>query len=797
MIMDGVEPTIMWSTFYHFFLDQPGYDILISQCRTLIKSSVNLGVWRKSKYGSFLRFCTDHSLAEIRRHWVMYVEMAELPRDELNALKASFRSGMKSTLASLQMRPNFSPATGPLIFSFFEKVATKDRSHTEIWTTGVTSSELFNLSECKFLNSTFAHCQSGRAFKVHYGTNPIAASFLAPALTPTKDQPLVSQVTLKDLVKVSMTQFSTWCSSFKARIADQPHNTVIRIFTGDALAFCHALRYLNEDGVTSTGVYAYPWGGTQVNFNAEDYGARVSAPILFNVIDTSNLTDHSGLLNILAVTIPLLLESPSSAIHTNTLLPSVGRGDSTLISSGLSVMACADIPTLSVLLGVAPTFHTSHFNSISNKHHILGSRANTGQFLEPISWKKVSSIIPGSSNKERLWVPSLLDCNPKMLGQFLLSLYLKIFDDENVKAGILNFNYHMLRKVNLVNYTRASFASLLEVMKRRVATDWRKTIRHFLDVLEVDTTLLMNLHSYQELRCQLHFRGLYPIDNIVPPSMSGQESLRNRLREWGSIPSVVCVVLKVPRRYLQILEDMDDDKVGTPPMQCETSSATFHNLHVDFRPIFGDIKVSRASGEDHVEIIEDIQGFRGHSPLIVSFYLPSVLALLGPPVDIGLHLRTTPDATIFFAELGMGLTIFSAPLTDREHIHIVRHRPSNPAESARIRSRTRAATKVLSTPARTVLAFDTACASVKSLTIKDSITDAQEAESLADGAPVTTQAIADGSVLVTYRGYRRIFTFPYPVKGNQCKMRIARKSSYIEVRALTRSLFILLTILLD
>ena len=781
MIMDGVEPTIMWSTFYHFFLDQRGYDILISQCRTLIKSSVNLGVWRKSKYGSFLRFCTDHSLTEIRRHWVMYVEMAELPRGKLDALKASFRSGMKSTLANLQVDPNVSPATGPLIFSFFEKVATKDRSHTEIWTTGVTSSELFNLSECKFLNPTFAHCQSGRAFNVHYGTNPIAASFLAPAFTSTKDQPLVSQVSLKDLVKVSMTQFSTWCSSFKARIADQPHNTVIRMFTGDALAFCHALRYLNEDGVTSTGVYAYPWGGTQVNFNAEDYGARVSVPTLFNVIDTSNLTDHSGLLNILAVTIPLLLESPSSAIHTNTLLPSVDRGDNIVLSSGLSDKACADIPTLSVLLGVAPTSHTSHFNSVSNKH-ILAFAGSNGQFPESISWKTVSSIIPGSSNKERLLAPSLLECDPKMLGQFLLSLYLKIFDDENVKANALEHNLQMLRKANLVNYVRASFASFLEVMKQRVATDWQKTIRHFLDLLEEDRTLLMGLHSYQELRCQLHFRGLYLIDTIVPQSTSGQGSPRNRLREWGSIPPVVCVVLKVSRRYLQILEDMDVDDVGTPPMQCETSGPTFHNIHADFRPIFGDIKVSQALGEDQVEIIEDIQGFRGRSPLIVSFYLPSVWFLTGLPVDIGLHLRTTPNTTLLIAKLGMRLTIFSARVTDAEHIHVVRHRPSNPAESARIGSRTTAASKVLGTPARTIVAFNAARTSIKSLIIRDSINDTQEAESLANGASVTVQAVADGSVLVTYQGYRRVFTFPYPIQGSQCKTRIARKTSYIEVR---------------
>jgi len=53
---------------------------------------------------------------------------------------------------------------------------------------------------------------------------------------------------------------------------------------------------------------------------------------------------------------------------------------------------------------------------------------------------------------------------------------------------------------------------------------------------------------------------------------------RDRLRSWRSIPPVVCIVLKVPRCPLKVLEAMDADVVGTLVIQCESSGHLFHNI---------------------------------------------------------------------------------------------------------------------------------------------------------------------------------------------------------------------------
>jgi hypothetical protein len=54
--------------------------------------------------------------------------------------------------------------------------------------------------------------------------------------------------------------------------------------------------------------------------DGEDYGTAGKAPLLFNVIDTSNLTDYVGAINLLVATAPLLQRSPSATLYTESLV---------------------------------------------------------------------------------------------------------------------------------------------------------------------------------------------------------------------------------------------------------------------------------------------------------------------------------------------------------------------------------------------------------------------------------------------------------------------------------------------
>ena len=85
----------------------------------------------------------------------------------------------------------------------------------------------------------------------------------------------------------------------------------------------------------------------------------------------------------------------------------------------------------------------------------------------------------------------------------------------------------------------------------------------------------------------------------------------------------MCVLLKVPRQKIKILEDMDPDEILTPSLECQTSGTNFLNVHSSLQFVFGDIERSVSKGESAVKILEDPKGWEGCSDLLVTFYAPS------------------------------------------------------------------------------------------------------------------------------------------------------------------------------
>ena len=777
MIADGVSPVDAWPIFYHFFLDRKTYNILLVQCRTLIRSASDLQVWKSSNYGAYLRFCTEHSLAEIRRHWVLYVETGDLSDKEQKALKTSFTTAMKSVLDENILFPtNPLRSAGPLGLSSILDLVPK--SFQAFWTTGVTSFTSTPITSPPYANPTFLYSVSGKRFNVHYAIDPILAFHLAPAMADIKGAQSRSNVSPKDLVASSKDQFSSWCSSFKRRIASgSKANIIIRFFVGEALAFCHALNVYKEHKVADTGIYVSPWGGTQIKLDEFDK----TLPTAFNVIDTSNLTDHAGLLNILIVTVPLLQRKPWSVLHTNTLL-----FDNGTTKPGLTERACGDVPTLSILLGIAPSPNLSHFTTHSNKHEMCMPEALRTQSHETFVWRFPTPVVTASASTP---IPegkqTLIVCEAVGLARFFFSVYLQMFAVEDQVQNYQEMGLANFKKQEQLNYTRGSFVGLLALVRARVQTDWRRVMDCFLDLVTRDRTLLMGLHAYQDLVCELYMRNLYSAEVLETRYLESARSPRDRFFGWKEIPSIVCVVLTVPRHHIKPLEEMDEIK--TPMLQCgESWTANSYNIHTSIQLIFGRLEVSSVAGVTSAVIKEDPKGWEGKSPLIATFYLPAwILTVTPKETRIGLHVRTTPQSVMtFMGKLGMNLAIYSAYLSDTEHVEVLHHRPDNAGEVDRIRrlfspapSKTDGADK-----GKVAMKFDPSGCKATTLMIRDNIPAGEAAKSLADKAEVTMKPLADCIILASYAQHQRHFIFPFPVRGPAAKLRIARKSSYLEVR---------------
>ena len=776
MVADGESSLIIWSIFYHFFLDDASLGLLLAQCRKLVQISDDMQTWRASRYGGFLKFSTDHSLAEIRRHWVLYLEMETMPAREKFHLKNNFNSGMRAVKAKSVPTYSAVNAAGPLAREIIDLAPKHFR---EFWSTGVTVGTSAQSNPCPHLNPTFVYSASGGKFNVHYGTDPVFSFHLAPILTSIKDTQRPSIIGIKDLVDGARQQFFSLCSSLKNRLSrESSSNLTIRFFVGDALAFCRALHYCGDGNITKTGVYTSAWGGSQINFDDQDYSqyGTQRAPLTFNVIDTSNLTDHLGLINILLLTVPLLQQSSASTIYTNTLL------NTDTNETGLVSKAYADIPTLALFLGVAPSPNLSLFTTHSDKHSMLLS---VTQFPQSIPWKLPFSAIPGTAHDVQIsnTIARLVSDNRK-LAEFLFSVYRDIFAAENMMELIKNPS--LTTQSN--HYTRNSFVALLGFVKAKAPTDCHEIIKIFIDFIESDASITGNmwLHHYQELLCQLHLCNLFSVDTLQPAFVERLRRPQDRFHGWKDVPPIVCVVLKVPRRNIKILENMDPDKILTPSLECQTGGPNFLNIYSSIQFIFGDIEISTPKGESVVNILEDRKGWEGCSDLIVTFYVPTWTLLNCEPksVRIGLHIHVCASISASLKEkLGLFLAIYSTTLTDTEHLQLVRERPGNVGELVRLRditsapiSKNKNATEVLTT-----VGFDNSGKKASTLTMRHVITAPNVQKSLSNLALVTTKPVSDCVLEVSFDGYKHDFIYPFPVRGDQSKTRIARKSFYIEV----------------
>ncbi|KAG5650079.1 hypothetical protein H0H81_000850 [Sphagnurus paluster] len=784
MIIDDASPSNIeaaWNIFFHFYLDKGSLDLLRAHCRKLIRLSSSLEAWEDGNYSAIFRFCSRNTLSELHRHWSLYIETEDLARKEKNDLWTAFRKGMqavKDKYGENNLVISSGASAGPLWASVF---ASGSKHFQRFWTTGVTFDE--QTPALTLINPTFAYDSTGRGFNVHYGTDPLISFHLAMAAQlPASNHP----ASISDLVQLAKTQFHLWCSSFRDRITTT-NNVVIRMFAGDALAFSQTLLYCARTGSTQSGAYVSPWVGTQVSLDGGHYDKASTnrAPLSFNVIETSNLTDHLGLLNILIVTVPLLERTTAAILNTNTLLRSKDTGG--LAPGGLTNHACADISTLSLLLGIVPISYVSGFTSQSNIHEVALGHAE--RLHEPLSWK-LAPVVAKSEGLDVLHQG--LQFEPFVLGQILFNIYLRMFADENLKQVLSAAKIG--KKMPLLHYIRGTFVALLALVKQNVRTDWNPAMRHMLDCVEADKTLMTNLNHYQDFCCQLHLHGVYTVGALrqwnCPAPGAGVFKL------WKQVTPVVCVILKVPRRSLKVLEDISPNEVGTPPLHCEVISTIYQNVFSSIQCVIGETFPGTVAHQ--LQLREDTAPWTTDSPLIVSFYMPSWV-LKAQPANTHVRFSVRAGSTcnpILHSRLGFTLEIFSARLTDTTHVRLLATRPDNCEELKRLgynefhnaASEPQGNLGKCSSQNRVSAIIDKQSFAALGLTARTSFHDAEGRKSLSEciTSKIKIKQVSPCSMLVSFPLVDRLLTFPYPIDGTSFKPRIARKSAYIEVCASPR-----------
>lgn len=705
---------------------------------------------------------------------------------EKERFKRDFDLGVKKTAKISQGSQIVAGArsAGPL---WMDAALATAEEFAHFWRTGTTAVDPKVIAVTNFPNPSFAYVSRGEMFAVHYGADPIPGFHLAPAFVPTKTnpQPSPAEKSFQHLTDLSKSQFRDRGMAFRSALSSTKRagRLIIRVFSGDALAFCKALHYWAVSGSIETGLYAAPWTISQLILDGGDYAedAPSKAPSKFNIIDTSNLTDHIGLLNILLVTAPLLPRAPSSVLYTESLVSS-GANPIT----GFVERVCADIPAMSLLLGLAPSAYVSGFNSHSNVHEIIAGSGK--QFHERMAWKVVSLGDPvAAAHDSDVNRPLVYD--PEQLPKFLFGVYLKMFSAEDVVSKLRNISTHDVMEMILVHYNRTSFATLMRLVKARTSQDWNKVMGAVMDKIEGDKQLLMGLNNYQGFVTQLHLLGVYTDIPILQPDQKiiPVNTKVGKLSGWGSVPPLICVILVVPRHALKVFTDFDAAEIGSPTLKCEVRGPRGHNVLYDFHPVFGSVSTTGSKEYTSVSVKEDPAGWTGTSPLVLSFWYPSWQLMTDPhDVFISFGVRDSPQSQmVFLRAFGLTMNIYEANLKDKSVI-VARERPNLPGELAKVKtvslgsfSTGKPDASVSAGPVSVVL--DAPGQHISTLKIRMDVISKDLKAELMGGAKVTTSQTMPCTITIQIGTFKHPIAFPFPVDGAHAKLRIARKSSYVEV----------------
>ncbi|CAK5267781.1 unnamed protein product [Mycena citricolor] len=591
------------------------------------------------------------------------------------------------------------------------------------WKTGILSRSAIDIDQARFVNPTFCHSISaaprlmGDRCTLHHLSYPLQSFQLADSFVESEQQ----------LVRVAQSQFAGWCRAFQACDRDK---VTVRFMAGDALAFCHTLL----EG--STANYAVNgWKSVTMKLDSGD----VAFPTVFDVIDTPNVSDHVGLLNLLVAAAPLLRRKSFARLNTELVCLSRDGGNN------LPSLLCSDVPTASLLLGLYP----------SPVDAALAAQSTTLLVEEPVQYVWRITWKPAGCGM----VPQFPDANA--LAAVLFQIYKQMFGDE---ADLTRSEVH---------YHRPSFAALLRLAKSRVRADWDAVFGSIFDRLQSDRTLLMGSNNYQELCCQLHLHGIYTVDILRDPLPA--RDYKRIFKDWREVPPVVCVTLVVPRQNIRHLEERSaGQQLGTPRLQLEIRGASFHNIFSAIQLAFGRVQ-AQGSGEDRtITIDEDGRGWNGSSSLIVWAILPAFNLVHGEtPTRVSLDLHSTPETAIWAGF--SGLALFSAVVTS-QYLYVTQNRPNQNGP----------------------LPLGTVAASYEgSSSVSCNVSDTQIRSMALRWSPNDTIALADAEVQHSQHSSRSVLVtiddsvsheleYPYPIDAARLKARIARKSGWIEVEASVR-----------
>ncbi|KAL8641389.1 MAG: hypothetical protein Q9226_008643 [Calogaya cf. arnoldii] len=478
-------------------------------------------------------------------------------------------------------------------------------TYRRYWETGVAggnTADCTRLAQKSHVNPMFAVSSAPLGgFAVHYGSESLLGFHLVETFRELyyygEKKTLAAQS--DRLVEAAKTQFTNWCHSFEILVRNR--RVCVQLFSGEAIALCHQLQLKTGDAR----FYTKPWKLQPLRLDGHAGQTESRWPLVdrFDVIDTSNLGDHVGLINMIVATAPLLRTQANSVLCTESLLAASDDP-----ASSLSAVLGTDIVTFSLFIGLAPTglWAGTTLEAVSNEAGLQSvSRPiqKQSQYRLRIHWKDPYPLSSSSCSTSRDNEKTLEQVKVVAggLAGWLFSIYKKMFAKEDLSTlfsalkGMQDKHY----STDMQRYTRAAIVALIRVLKTTVITDWDLVMTTFQDMVVSDGTLLVGSNSLQELNMHFALFGVWTLPVLAQGPRRIQKTFNLQLRPQSNVegilggpdpPSIVHILLSVPRKSLDVFTTGTGGVSSTPGIHISVKQQLgdqqyencFHTFHCYF-----------------------------------------------------------------------------------------------------------------------------------------------------------------------------------------------------------------------
>ena len=769
------------------YIDVKTLSVIRKHARSLAEHSKNMQTWTASAYDRVLRFVNIETLSAVREYWLKYCNYADPDRSQFFRFRSQCKLIYDSTPSGFttQALQALARSFGPRLLNAMN-ITEYHTNH--FWKAG--SVDKPSRPQDLQCNPMVMYSSSGGdRFAVHYRTNPLIGFHLAASLTALEcDSPFFSSHSnLRERVLVcAKLQFKAWCTTFQ-KLAQKSIESKsktgrvrIRFYVGDAVNFCRALNQLRTNHTDESNFYSRPWSAQRLRLDGPGFPNGYDRPPLsFNVIDTSNLGDDVGFLNILTATIPLLEHSASSTLYTETMRSYPSQGGTTNL---LSDLLCGDVGTMCAILGIVPAPYVTGVSAHATDEAYVD---DTTPVLNRINWKLATS-----TEAKLNPVEAKVACDPISLATLLCDVYVEMFAHRSVKYSErmrqVSPSKAIIRALQ-PHYSQSSFAELLGFLKSRICTIniWDVFIATLNKNIEKDPRLVVKRNGGVDLLLQLHLFGVYKNDEKPETSAPCLTYRFERgILKNENPPKVTGLILTVPRRKLRVVYKtcVDSRHQANMLFQINIIADSFINTFSSIQPIFGQLTGGR---DDHTCVIErDPKGWFGTSDLHLCIYVPTLVLRAHDPkqVDVSVELQQEISTyTLFKQSLGQDLEIFRARLLSTEYVHLVESLPGLSPPSPLFVD---PVTEPFATSNETSdITFPFLNPVDRTFTTRITVKGTAELEVLKSGQKIIFHRLEDCTLSVECGDFKYTCRYPFPLASESPRIRIARKSGWIEVVA--------------